>query len=233
MHRADEQYPVDVLCMERIAGVNAGNPRFLLKSKRKRKFFTETVINALGKIHETTNDKFGFIDGTGTEKRFDTWQEFYQTIAFDVYEKAKVFYKGGKLSRKIFELLEKGIENIDFIIGEKVEKACLLHGDLNIFNIMADKKTFAPTGIIDPFNSMWGDKEYDLFQLNALTGVRYHLFNTYIHKYGGTKRAALKCAFYALVNEILCHIKSGWSSKVLYFLIAKRIKKQYKIHGIR
>ena len=41
----------------------------------------------------------------------------------------------------------------------------LIHGDLNIMNIMADKKTFYLNGFIDPCGSMWADREYDLYQL--------------------------------------------------------------------
>lgn len=41
------------------------------------------------------------------------------------------------------------------------------------------KKPFEISAIIDPLNSMYADKEYDLFQLNNLTGPCFHLYKTY------------------------------------------------------
>ncbi len=61
-------------------------------------------------------------------------------------------------------------------------QACLIHGDLNVMNIMTDKKLHL-TAIIDPLESKWADPEYELFQLRNLTGncfKLYHEVYTYI-----------------------------------------------------
>ncbi len=226
---ATEQFPIDVLCMEKINGVNAlMHLPFLFCSKKKRARFADIVTDALGKIHEVKSDRYGFI---ASKERYDTWREFYFKLANEVFTKAQAFLASGRLKPAIFSLLEKGMRNFDFIV-DGATVPTLLHGDLNIANIMAEKKTFIPTGIIDPFNSMWGDTEYDLFQLNMLTGARCRLFKTYQRKFKTSEKAELKCAFYALVNEVLCHVTNGTSSRILFFFIIKRIKKQYKIWGI-
>ena len=65
------------------------------------------------------------------------------------------------------------------------------------------------TGFIDPLNSMYADREYDLFQFNNLTGKRFFLCDTYLKKYGASEKAEQKLAFYALWNEVYCFIKAG------------------------
>jgi fructosamine-3-kinase len=229
VHNATAQFPIDVLCMEKIEGTNALTYLpFLFVGKDKRQRFAEIVTDALGEIHKVTADAYGFVAGG---KRFAAWKDFYYPFANDTFLKAAELYKQRRLSAAIFKLLEKGMAHFDRIVTDATAPT-LCHGDLNVMNIMADKKTFLPTGFIDPFNSMWADAEYDLFQLNFLTGVRFKLFDTYKRKFKTSENVDLKCAFYALVNEVLCHVKTGKSSKFLFRFIIKRVKKQYELHGI-
>jgi fructosamine-3-kinase len=230
VHSADEQCPLPFIAMERIDGVPAGGRGFLYKSRKKRKTFAKSFTDALGQIHETTHKTFGFVH---TQERFDTWQAFYKKHALAVYEKAKAFREDGKLDNKIFVLLEKGIQNFDCIFSEKVEKASLIHGDFYVMNLLVNKKTLAPVGIIDPFLSMWGDREYDLFALNAMTGARLKLFETYKKKFKTTRKVELKSAFYALVFEVFHHLNLGWCTPSIYKGLAKRLKRQYRKFGIR
>lgn len=99
-------------------------------------------------------------------------------------------------------------KKFDVIFSEKVKTACLIHGDLNVGNIMVGKG-YEITGIIDPLNSMYADREYDLFQFDNLTGKRFFLRETYIRKYGASRYCMQKLAFYGLWNEVYCYIKSG------------------------
>ncbi|MDR3217190.1 MAG: fructosamine kinase family protein [Clostridiaceae bacterium] len=234
-HGADDKFPVNAMAMERIDGVSAQDLPFFLSAK-KRRLISETVISALAKIHETTADKYGYVDGT---ESFDTWQEFYKAVLFDVYERAKPFCKENvsPLNDKIIAVLEIGIKNIDYILADKVKKPSLLHGDLWIANIMVDAKTFEPTGILDPLHSMWGDKEFDLFPLNAPWGRRFKLYETYKKRYETSARVDLKTAFYYFVNEVLCRLQSGsWSGgggNSFYKLLIKCLENEYQKHGIK
>ena len=65
------------------------------------------------------------------------------------------------------------------------------------------------TGFIDPLNSMYADREYDLFQFNNLSGKRFFLCDTYLKKYSASEKAEQKLAFYGLWNEVYCFIKAG------------------------
>ena len=85
-------------------------------------------------------------------------------------EGLKELSEKGKYSKKNFKVLEKAAEFYRTNINEP-EKAVLIHGDLNIMNIMADKKTMKLNGFIDPCNTLWADREYDLFQLLNMWGT--------------------------------------------------------------
>ena len=111
-------------------------------------------------------------------------------------------------------------DKFDMIFSEEVKEACLIHGDLNVGNIMVGKG-YRITGFIDPLNSAYADMEYDLFQFDNLTGKRFFLRETYIKKYGASQYCMQKLAFYGLWNEVYCYIKSG----VLVNLIMKPLVK--------
>ncbi|MBO5433048.1 MAG: phosphotransferase, partial [Clostridia bacterium] len=71
---------------------------------------------------------------------------------------------------------------IFYSLPEEKTNPVLIHGDLNIMNIMADPKTLELTAFIDPCGSLWSDREYDLFQLRNMWGDAYGLYETYKHK---------------------------------------------------
>ena len=111
------------------------------------------------------------------------------------------------------------------IFSEKVKTACLIHGDLNVGNIMVGKG-YEITRIIDPHNSMYADREYDLFQFDNLTGKRFFLRETYIKKYGASRYCMQKLAFYGLWNEVYCYIRSGVLVGMIMNPLVKNMKKQ-------
>lgn len=116
-------------------------------------------------------------------------------------------------------------EKFGLIFSEPVRHACLLHGDLNIANIMIGKG-YRISGFIDPLNSMYGDREYDLFQFDNLTGKRFYLRETYTKKYGASRYCDAKCAFYGLWNEVYCYIKSGVLVNLIMNPLVKNMKKR-------
>ncbi|MGN1160871.1 MAG: hypothetical protein ACI4SX_01360, partial [Candidatus Fimenecus sp.] len=83
-----------------------------------------------------------------------------------------------------------------------------------------------PTAIIDPLESKWADKEYDLFQLRNLNGGMFHLYETYKSKFPVSEKCDIKCAFYGLYNEIYCNIMAGSFNQFLIKPVVKRMKKE-------
>lgn len=80
------------------------------------------------------------------------------------------------------------------IFSQPVSDACLIHGDLNVGNIMVGKG-LEITGFIDPLNSMYADREYDLFQFNNLSGKRFFLCDTYLKSTVRAKRRSKSLRF--------------------------------------
>ena len=126
----------------------------------------------------------------------------------EVYSAAKKLSENGQLSAEIVSAMTRARDRFSSIFSQPVSDACLIHGDLNVGNIMVGKG-LEITGFIDPLNSMYADREYDLFQFNNLSGKRFFLCDTYLKKYGASEKAEQKLAFYGLWNEVYCFIKAG------------------------
>ncbi len=203
--QSDDKIPVDCYGMERLEGKTAFMAfGMLLQSKSKRHAFADRVTSSLHAVHECKSPKFGdtLCPDCGS------WLDYYRPFAREVLEKAEELYAQNLLSEKIVAVMRAAWEKFDLIFSEPVQEACLIHGDLNVGNIMVDK-TYRITGFIDPLHSMYADREYDLFQFDNLTGKRFALRETYTRKYGASRFCEQKLAFYGLWNEVFCYIKAG------------------------
>lgn len=221
---ADDIIPLDCYAMELVQGKSAFvNPKGWFLSKKKRIKFADEVTTALHNIHNKTNDKFG--DTLNPE--FASWIDFYKPFAKAIYEKAEEMFKYGILPSKVIFAMRVAWEKFDMIFAENVTSACLIHGDLNLANIMVDKN-FNITSFIDPLNSMYADTEYDLFQFDNIGGKRFYLRKTYMDKYGASANCNVKCAFYGLWNEVFCYIKSGTLINTIMNPLVKNMYKQLK-----
>jgi len=222
VRNADKAIPVDCYAMEYIDGKNALMALgMLIESRRKRLDFADRVTTALHEIHQHKNDRFG--DTMSPDCR--RWGDCDKPFAKAVLEKAEELYKADSLSEKIIVAMRAAWSEFDTIFSEEVKDACLIHGDLNIANIMVGKR-YEVSGFIDPLNSMYADREYDLFQFDNLTGKRFYLRETYIRKYGASKFCDIKCAFYGLWNEVYCYIKSGVLVNIIMNPLVKNMQKR-------
>ena len=220
--------PMDFLCMEKADGTNCFTDfGKLLCSKREKERFADEVTTAARRWHIQTNDKFGLIDSAV----YDTWQDFYKPFAAKILEEARRMASAGRLGRRALAAMENGWTHFDAIFSEPVEKACLIHGDLNVMNIMSDKK-LRMTAIIDPLESKWADPEYELFQMRNLTGDLFGLYETYKRKYPVSKNCDVKTAFYALYHEVYTYIRTG--SRIHWYLpqMVRRFEKDLRKSGL-
>ena len=194
--KANKDIPLDYYAMTFVEGKPAINCPKLYKSKSSREAFKEEVITALHAIHEDVNDKYGDV----SSPEYDDWFDYYRPFAEAVLEKARELNKEGKLSGKIVKTMEMAWSKFDVIFSEPVAQASLIHGDLHTANIMVDKEGRV-TGFIDPWNTMYADREFDLLQFNNLN-KGWGLADAYVKKYGGSKMVKQKLAFYGLWNEV-------------------------------
>ena len=222
VRKADDTIPIDCYGMDMIDGKSAlMSFGMLFWTKRKKKDFADKVTTALHEIHCQKNDKFGDTMRPDCE----SWLDYYKPFAQAVLDKAEEMYNEKTLSKKIIFAMRAAWDKFDVIFSEEVKEACLIHGDLNVANIMVDKKQ-GLCGFIDPLNSTYADREYDLFQFDNMTGKKFYLRDTYISKYGASKYCDAKCAFYGLWNEVYCYIKSGMLVGIIMNPLIKNMYKQ-------
>ncbi len=201
-HNDDE---IAVLCMSFIDGKNALDPLFLFKSKIQKQAFANDVVDGMLEWHRVKGEKFGYLENATC----DSWKDFYieNKVQRDLAGLKKLMDEG-KYSKKNYDLLCRGLDIFKEVANEP-ESPVLIHGDLNIMNIMADPKTMKLTGFIDPCGSMWADPEYDLFQFLNMWGNAYKLYDTYKSKCKMSEHCDFKVAFYGAFHENSMRLKGG------------------------
>ena len=223
-----KEIPIDFLCMEKVEGTNCFTDfGKLLCSRQEKERFSDEVTTAVRHWHTQTNEKFGLIGNAV----YDSWLDYYRPFALEVLEQARRMNKAGTLEGYALKAMERGMKFFDVIFEEPVKCACLIHGDLNVMNIMSDKKLNV-TAIIDPLESKWADPEYELFQMRNLTGNLFGLYEAYKRKYSVSKNCDIKTAFYALYHEVYTYIITG--SRIHWYLpqMVRRFNKDMRCAGI-
>ena len=83
-----------------------------------------------------------------------------------------------------------------------IERASLIHGDYNTWNILLDKEKTCVTAFLDPFGCCWADSEFDLYQLDNANGKEFGLLQCYAKKKKLSSNFYEKRCFYELFTEI-------------------------------
>lgn len=215
---------IAVMCMSFIDGKNALDPSFLLKSKSQKQKFANDVVDGMLQWHNVKGEKFGYLENA----TYDSWKEFYieNKVKKDLAGLKKLMDEG-KYSKKNYDLLCRGLDIFKNVVNEP-EYPVLIHGDLNIMNIMADPKDMKLTGFIDPCGSMWADNEYDLFQFLNMWGNAYNLYDTYKSKCKMSEHCDFKVAFYGALHENSMRLKGGLIVPVWEIQNNNRLKKAMK-----
>ena len=208
-HKADESCPHDILAMTYIKGTVGGLVKYINSAKKTR--LAQDIVNCLLSFHNTHNSEgFGEI---GSDVRYKTFNECYRKRAEKIIPMARTLNKKGEVSDYVLSVIEKAMEQFDKIFYLPITKACLIHGDYNVWNIMVDKKNCKVSGVIDPCGCMWADSEFDLYQLFNANGKKLKLFEIYCEKKELSENYRQKMAFYQLFTEIEHYYNSGHSVK--------------------
>lgn len=213
-----------LLAMSFVEGTNTLNPVFLLKSKDQKAKYANDVVEGMLQWHSVCGEKFGEL----SNPKYDTWLEYYRQ------EKQEPWLKGltelansGNFSRKKLDFLVKATEIFNKLPEEET-KPVLIHGDLNIMNIMADKKTMELTAFIDPRGTMWAAREYDLFQLRNMWGDAFGLYETYKKKHSLSEYSDFRVSYYGAIFEASMRLGVGYVFPLWEDLCFKNLKKELK-----
>lgn len=204
------------LGMELIEGTQASIKALLFK-KNKKKLANEIVDNLI-KIHTVHNDKYGPVDNAV----YDSWYEYYSEFVKEIVD----FTNKSEASAKVKKAVNFAYERLYDIIGDERGNATLIHGDYWLPNFIVDTKSMSLKGVIDPFNVMWTEPEYELFTLTVGFGLNLHLYDIYKSKVKTSKNCDIKVELYALFNELLWYKTLG---KVGFGYLEYRSKRLLKM----
>lgn len=225
---ATDEIPMDFIIEEFVNGTDCFTDfsKLFLSKKRKAKF-ADAIADCLANWHSVTCNKFGSLDFP----EYDNWLDFYRPFAQDILQTAAELNRKKRLKDSTLNVMQTAWKNFDYIFSEPVKEASLIHGDLNVMNVMSDKRLNI-TALIDPLECKWADKEFDLFQLRNLTGECFGLYEAYKRKYPVSEKCDLKCAFYAVYHEVYCLISTGTNTEIILAAAVKRLKRELKKAGI-
>ena len=215
---------IGVIGMEYISGI-CGTDKSIPYSFRK-KHLAESIVNNLLVIQKAHNDKFGVYN----HAVYDTWQQYYSEFAKDIYTFSKLKYSKQELDAVVMKAVALSYRNLDIIFSEEISPPTLIHGDYWMPNFIIDKKSMELLAVVDPFNVMWADSEYELFALTAGAGKKLRLYETYKRKVKVSKYCDLKLELYALYSELLWYKKQVPVEHSYLRKRAKRLLKEMKKH---
>lgn len=195
--------------------------------RRYREALADAVTDNLLKLHTVHNAKFGSVDNAV----YDTWYAYYSSFAQDIYDFACNSYRAGHIRKKVFKAVEASFRNLDKILYDACGMPTLIHGDYWLPNLLIDPDTYRLVGVVDPFNIMWAEPEYELFCLSAC-GRKLKLYENYKAKIVPTVFCDMKTEMYALYNELLWHKKLGNFNNQYLLYRSVRLLRQMKRNGI-
>lgn len=214
-----------VMIMEHFDGVSASK---LKKVRKAKESLPDEIVDNLLKIHSVHNDKFGPIENAV----YDTWYDYFSAFANEIYSFAKDSYENSKLSKKVFKAVELSYEKLSEILRDTEGVPTLIHGDYWQPNFIVNPDTYALVGVIDPFNLLWAEPEYELFTLTVGGSKKLKLYENYKSKITPSKYCDLKVELYALYNELLWYKKLGSVSMGYLLYRSRRLIKRMKRNGI-
>ena len=226
--QSTDTIPMDFIAMEELRGTNCYTDYIkLLNSKKRKQFFADEITQAVHHWHERTNDRFGPIDNAV----YDDWLDYYGPFATDVLNSAEQLAKNNELDVEVVDVMKRAWLIFDYLFSEKIKAPSLVHGDMNVMNIISNK-SLRELAVIDPFESKWADSEYELFQFRSLTGDLFFLYDTYKANYPVSEKCDIKTAFYALYHEIYVYIISGKKVDSNLKALVKNLKKELDNHSL-
>lgn len=213
IHEYSEEIPYEALIMEYIEGVNAAQ---LPEDHYNKDKFVKDMVGNLIHLHGITNDR-GFGDGV------DMVQDWKSCLKnkLDVWYKELEFKK--LMSSKVMGYVDASLDNFDNIFADPIRKSSLIHSDYNLWNILVDAKTAKITGVIDPLDAGWADKELDLFHLQNADGDRFGLLDYYKNNTAVSELFPVKNAFYWFWDDIKHLINVGWYDEERFVSFGERM----------
>lgn len=215
------------IIMEYFDGVDCADNYLLCAPRKIRLNVADQIADNIIKLQQVKGEKFGDLFCPV----FDDWHDYYHPFVAKIIAESEKLVKEGILTQKILDAIKTGEKHYDEIFDEPISRPTLIHGDYWAKNIMIDRD-YRLIGVVDPFNSMWADSEYELFALNAVYGKKLPVLESFLSKVRVSEKFFLKNSFYFLVSETywVCQLHHD---NVKYLMqIIREFRKQLKQFGI-
>ncbi len=222
----DKSDDTGIIAMEYISGISGTDSS--LKFSFRKNHLAESIVNNLLVIQQAHNDKFGPYN----HAVYDTWQEYYKEFADEIYDFSLLKHTENELDDIVMKAVELSYKNFDRIFSEEISAPTLIHGDYWMPNFIIDKKSMELLSVVDPFNVMWADPEYELFAMTVGYGKRLHLYEIYKRKVKVSKHCDMKLEMYALYSELLWYKKLGTIEHSYLKMRSKRLIREMRKHKI-
>lgn len=214
--------------MEFLDGVNANEQKLLLRGRRAKARLRDSVIENLEKLQSVKGDKYGSFDSP----EYNNWHDYYRPFSEKVILFAEDEARKGNIIPYVANIMRKAFNNYDKVFSEPISKPTLTHGDFWLPNILVDPTSLRVTGVLDPFNVMWADSDYELFALIAGRGNKYKIYDTYKKLHEISDKCDLKLEYYALFSEMYWYSITHHKFDGFLKLKAKLLKKQLRRFNI-
>ncbi|MEG1609317.1 MAG: fructosamine kinase family protein, partial [Clostridia bacterium] len=209
------------ILMQYFDGVACSDAKVLNAPIKTRQKIAAEIAENIVKLQNIKGEKYGNL----FEPQFENWNDYYKPFVLKMIDCAVELSKQGILQRSIVDTMNLAYKQYDNIFDEPISKPTLIHGDYWASNIIVDHE-FHLIGVVDPFNAMWADSEYELFALNAVYGDKLPVLEEFQKLRKLSKKFDIKNEFYILFSEvywvtIMKHDNNDYLSK-----IAKRLMLQ-------
>jgi fructosamine-3-kinase len=198
------QFPCEALVMEYIPGIKAADVRF--PDERTRDGFVDAVVANLKAWHAVTNPAgFGELEGPF----HDDWLGFYGARITRFHERIHQEPHGAAVSAHVMEIVDRSYEAMEAIFRSRSRRPSLTHSDYNAWNMLVDPETCELTGVIDPLDAGWADREIDLFQL-ANCRPELGMLERYLEDVPVDPGFWARHWFYRFWDDVKHHLRMGW-----------------------
>lgn len=184
------------LGMRYIKGISGKS--WLVSFVPNKKHLRESILDTLDSIQGIKGNGFGKYDSP----EYKSWKAYYYDFFIKIYAFTKSKHKSGEVSSDVMRAIDEIHLHFDEIYNSPENESCLCHGDFWMPNFIIDFAKSEINGVLDPFDMLWAEKEYELFALTVGAGNRLRLYEGYKKRHMLSRYCDLKIEVYALVNEL-------------------------------
>lgn len=190
VHLPTEELPFEALVMEKLPGIQASSLKD--PSVEVQTQIAEEIVDWLERWHDVGHPQ-GY--GPLTGPWFERWADYQKSLALRHLEEVKGLSLDAPLPTVILEAAERSLESAEQILGDISGGAVLVHGDIWLPNILIDPDTYRVTGIVDPQNCRWDEREADVVPMDWPYGDYQFLMKVYQQRHPLREGWPLRFAF--------------------------------------